>query len=291
MKTKKSILALLLIVVFLAAGCTAYSIPSGVVTDMLSNEDKELNVYVSVLPQKDFVEQIGGDKVNVSVLIPSGACPEHYEFTTEQLRKISNADLYISIGNIPVEEVWLERLQPANKDMVVVDSSESIETKQNDPHIWLSPRLVKIQAENIYRALTEIDPENKSYYQHNKKDFLKDLNHLDSFIEQTLADINNRMFVVYHPAWRYFASDYNLEEVGIEEHGKEPCAGDMCTIIDKAKLFNVNVIFDSPQHSSRSAQAVADEIGAELMILNPLPVNYIEDMKEATLTLRKGMTK
>lgn len=252
-------------------------------------ESTKIKVAVSILPQEDFVEHIGKDLVDVTVMIPPGASPATYEPTPEQLRKLDKAKLYIRIGHIPFEKAWMNKILNANKKMRVVDSSEGIEIIGNDPHIWNSPRLVKIQVKNIYQGLAEVDPEHKEIYAKNEEAYLKELNTLDTEIRGILSGIKNRRFMVFHPSWGYFARDYGLEQIPIEIEGKEPSAADMASLIEKAKVDKIKVVFVQSQFSGQSAKVIADQIGARLISVNPLAKNYITNLRAVAQTFAQAM--
>ena len=271
----------------LLVGCNAGKETSQPVTDNKKND--KLIVFVSILPQADFVRQLGGDRVEVSVMMPPGANEHNYEPDTGQLKALSKADLYVKVGHLPFEDAWMERFISTNRDMLVVDSSQSIEMLEHNPHIWLSPRLVKIQAETISAALVQLDPENQEYYLQRKLVFLKELDNLDQEITATLSGITGKSFLVYHPAWGYFARDYGLQEIAIEEHGKEPGAREMSRIIDYAKKNQIKTIFDSAQHSTHSADAIAADLGARVVLLDPLPADYMDNMRKVAKTMAEEL--
>lgn len=248
-----------------------------------------IQVAVSILPQADFVEKIGKDRVQVSVMIPPGASPATYEPTPAQLKNLSRAELYIRIGHVPFEKTWMDRLRSANKDMKIVDSSRGIEIVGKDPHIWLSPNLVKKQAEHIYTGLAEIDPENKEYYTKNKDRFIQELEELDREIRDTLSGTSSKKFMVFHPAWGYFARDYGLEQIPIEIEGKEPSAGDIVKLVEKAKANGIKVIFASPQFSTKSAEVIAKEIDGKVVFADPLARDYMTNMRVVSKTFAQGL--
>jgi len=205
---------------------------------------EKLIVMVSILPQADFVEQVGGDKVEVIVMISPGASPATYEPTASQLKAVSSAKMYAKVGSgLPFEEVWLDKIGSANPDMLLVDTSEGItliameehhhdeeisgddsDKRGMDPHIWLSPGNAKILVQNICDGLVLIDPANKTYYEQNKEHYIHDLEALHLDINESLSGFENRTFMVFHPSWGYFARDYNLTMIAVETEGKEPSA-------------------------------------------------------------------
>ena len=247
--------------------------------DKNNNENTKINIIVSILPQIDFVENIGKDKVSVSAMIPPGFSPTAYEPKIEQLKKLSAADLYIKIGHIPFEKTQMKRLEDLNSKMIVVDSSKGIEIYKNDPHIWLSPRLVKIQVENIYLALVKINPENKDFYEKNKNEYLKKLNDLDIELKNSFSKIQNKKILVFHPAFGYLAREYGFEQIAIEIDGKEPSAENLAKIIDIAKKEKIRTIFVQEQFSSKSAEAIAMQINGVVVPLDPLDRNYVENLR------------
>jgi zinc transport system substrate-binding protein len=248
--------------------------------NIANNEtDEKINIMVSILPQVDFVENIGKGKVSVSAMIPSGFSPAAYEPSIEQLKKLSRANLYIKIGHIPFEKTQMKKLENLNPEMKVIDSSKGIEIYENDPHIWLSPRLAKIQVENICLALIKIDPENKDFYEKNKNEYLAKLDNLDLELKNSLSEIKGKKILVFHPAFGYLARDYGFEQIAIEIDGKEPSAENLANIIDTAKEENIKTIFVQKQFSQKSAEAIARQIGGNVVPLDPLARNYIENLR------------
>ena len=245
-----------------------------------NNPDKKINIMVSILPQVDFVENIGRDKVSVSAMIPPGFSPATYDPDIEQLKKLSVADLYIRIGYIPFEKTQMKKLADLNPEMKMIDSSKGIEIYENDPHIWMSPRLVKIQVENIYLALAEIDSENKDFYEKNKNEYLTKLDDLDFELQNSFSKMQGKKILVFHPAFGYLARDYGFEQIAIEIEGKEPSAENLAKIIDTAKKENIGTIFIQEQFDTKSAEAIARQINGNVVPLDPLAEDYIENLRK-----------
>jgi zinc transport system substrate-binding protein len=277
MKTK---LLILLLLTSLTAGCIAPE----------EQSDDQISVIVSILPQKEFVERIGEEKVSVTVMIPPGASPATYEPGPGQLRDLSRAELYVRIGHIPFEKAWMDEIAAANPDMKILDSSEGIEIIKNDPHIWLSPALVRIQVEHIAGSLIEIDPDNEDYYTRNKELYLRDLDDLDAEIRKNLSGISNRKFMIFHPSWGYFAREYGLEQIPIEVEGKEPSASDLMRLVETAKADNITVVFAAPQFNPESARVIAEEIGGTVVSIDPLAEDCAANMRAVSGTLGRYMT-
>ena len=263
-----------------------------------------LNVTVSILPQKYFVKKIGGTLVDVNVMVEPGNEPHTYEPRPQQLKALSDAEAYIGIG-ISFENAWMEKIASANSNMVIIDSAKGVEKMEMiehhhhsdekdddhedseetfDPHIWLSPQLVKLQAENIYQGLVKIDPENEAEYKANLAEFLGEIDQLDQQIRQNLAGIQNRKFIVFHPSWGYFAHDYNLVQIPIEVEGQEPSAAELGALVKEAKEENIRVIFAQYQFNSQDAQTIAREIKGEVVFIDPLAPNWSDNLLKVSET-------
>lgn len=267
---------------------------------------EKIQVVVSIPPQTYFVQRIGGDFVDVASMLPPGAFPHTFEPTAKQMKLLSQADLYVRI-QVEFENAWWDKISTANPAMHIVDSTQDIdfidgtahhhdETHNEhghhgrNPHVWLSPAAVKLQAEAIYEGLLHVDPSHKETYLANKKQFLADLDALDQEIRQVLADLNNRTFMVFHPSWAYFARDYQLEELSIELEGKEPSASEMTQLMKTAQTENIQVIFVQPQTSTRSAEIIARQIGAQVKELDPLAADWLENMRRVARTLAENLS-
>jgi len=260
-----------LLILLLSVGCSPVATPES--TD-------KMKVTVSILPQQYFVERIGGQHVNVNVMVLPGASPATYEPKPEQLKALSQADAYVSIG-VPFENAWLERIASANPDMLMVDTTQGIERVGDDPHIWLSPKLVKVQAQTICDALAQLDPAHKAAYQANLNSLLADIDALDTEIRTTLAGVKSRKYMVFHPSWGYFARDYELEMIPIELGGQEPSAAELAALITEAKEAEVRVIFAQPEFSTRDAETIAREIGGEVLLISPLALDWLDNLRKA----------
>lgn len=248
-----------------------------------------IEVVTSILPLADFVENVGGEKVVVSVMVPPGASPHTYEPTPSQMTNLARAKMYAKVGSgVEFEVVWMDKLIAVNRKMLVVDCSTGIqflevvgehESGAADPHIWLSPRNAKIMVQKIYEGLVQVDPVSKVYYEQNRDNYLRELTKLDQDIRSSLSGETNRRFMVYHPAFRYFAREYDLTMLPVEEEGKEPTAADIARAIRQAKEYNIKVIFISPQFNPQSAEVIAEAIGGRVAFIDSLAKDYIANMR------------
>jgi zinc transport system substrate-binding protein len=256
-------------------------------------------ITVSVLPQQYFVERLAGDYFAVNVMVQPGESPENYEPTPQQMRALSSAAAYISIG-VPFENVWLDKIASANPNMVMVDSTVGVEKlpitghehededhvgEELDPHIWTSPRLVKIQAQNIADALIKLDPAHESEYKENLDSFLKDINQLDTELTDLFEGLNQKKFMIFHPSLGYFANDYGLTQIPIEIGGTEPSAQELAQFIKIAKDENVHIIFVQPEFSKRSAETIAAEINAKVVELFVLSPDWLNNLRSIGQTI------
>jgi len=257
-----------------------------------------IGVMVTVLPQVEFVKAVGGDRVEVTSMVPPGANPHTYEVTPVQMAKLSKAKMYAKVGSpIEFEITWLNKLAEQNRDMLFVDCGKGIELMQSqdpdepgtDPHTWTSPRNVKTMVNNIYAGLSQISPADRPYFEKNRDSYLEKLNALDADIMSSLTGINNHTFIVYHPAWGYFARDYGLKQLGIEREGKEPQAAYMARLIEEARVNNIKVIFVSQQFDTRSAEAIAREIGGRVVSIDPEGRDYLDNMQKVSAAFREAL--
>jgi len=271
-----------------------------------SSTNQKIIIAVTIAPQKEFVEAIGGNRVEVLLMVPPGASPHTYEPTPSQLSKLERAAMYAKVGSgIDFELAWLDNLTDINKEMLVIDCSSGITLQEItasyndehedgghsnlDPHIWLSPANARIMVENIARGLIQIDSSNKSYYESNRNSYLAELAQLENAINDSLSSITNRIFMVYHPAWGYFATSFNLTMIPVEEEGKEPTLAGLANLIDQAKEHGIKVVFVSPQYSTQSAEVIAAEIDGMVVFIDPLAENYIDNLRSVAAEMVKVM--
>jgi zinc transport system substrate-binding protein len=275
---------------FIALAC---SFIFGLAPEARSND--KLSVFVSIVPQRYFVRQIGKELVDVHALVPPGADPHTYEPKPRQMVSLATAKLYFAIG-IEFETARLKKILSTNPQIKVVHTDKGIQkismtegTHHSgdqhdrsglDPHIWLSPPLVMMQARTILNALQEVDPVNRSQYEANYKAFMAELVDLDADLKKIFAGRQGLRFMVFHPSWGYFARSYGLVQVPVEIEGKRPKPAQIMELIEHARENNIKIIFVQPQFSSKSAELIAREIRGEVAMVDPLAENWSENLRE-----------
>jgi len=257
-------------------------------------------VAVSIVPEASFVEAVGGDLVDVITMIPKGANPENYAPGPKLMEQLSDAQIYFAIG-VPAETNGiLPRLKQLNAQMKVVDlpnqvdqvyPAREIAPGEKDPHRWLSPKRVVIMVNSIADELAAADPEHKDIYQKNAKAYQAQLEKLDEEITASLSGVTGQSFIVYHPAMGYFADDYGLKMIALEEEGKEATAQNIQSVIDQAKKDNIKVVFYQAEMDSKQAETLAQELGGEAELIAPLAPNYIDNLGKTAKTFASVLSK
>jgi len=274
-------------------------------------ERAKVPVFVSIIPQACFLERIGGNHVDVEVLVGEGQSPHSYEPTPKQMANLARARAYFRIG-VPVEKGFMRKIRQSHKNLLIVETQKGIVYRylaghhqdhgerqgkrhmaagqgEPDPHIWMNPKLVKIQARNIQAALGRLDPIHKREYAANLQAFEADLDRVDARIARSLAPFRGSNIYVFHPAFGYFADAYGLIQVPIEIEGKEPSARQLADLIDRAKKDRVKVMFVQPQFSRRSAEAVAKAIGGVVVPIDPLARDYLANLERIAVAVEQGL--
>jgi len=249
-----------------------------------------LRVLVTIPPQAEWVERVGGEGVEVIVLVPPGANPHTYEPTPRQLKRVVQADLYAIVGSgMEFELAWLGRIRRLNPRLFIVDCSKGVQRLADDPHLWLSLRNAQRMVENLLKGLSRVDPEHSERYRERAEAYLEELRRLDAELSRLFSKAKGRAFMTFHPAWGYFARDYGLRQLVIEQGGKSPSPKAMVRLAKEAKEEGIRVIFASPQFDRRAAEAMAQSIGAEVILLDPLARDYLENMRRAAHAIARAL--
>lgn len=253
-------------------------------------------VIASIAPVGYLAKAVGGDKIEVQSLAKGDV--HSFEPKPHDMKAVAKASLFIAAG-LEFEEAWIPRFKASAKNLVVVQSDAKIAKLKEehaehddqheahaDPHVWLNPMLAITMARNISDALIDMDKANKDFYLKNFQKLMNDLLAFDKSAKNELAGLKNRKFVVYHPAWGYFAAHYDLEQISIERNGKEPKIDEMASTVKMIKDENIKVIFADPNRSQKSAQVLASGTGAKVELLDPLGYNLLENLKIAVRAIK-----
>lgn len=257
--------------------------------------DAKPQLTVSILPQKYAASFIAGDKYDVQVMLPTGSNHETYEPTPRDMQKIASSKFYFSLGALDFELTWMDRFIASNPEMKVVNTSEGIEmlsghlheseetepgkiTHGIDPHTWLSPACMKIEAGNICKALSDNDTANELFFRENLEKFNNLADSVDSKIRQILESCSGKSILIFHPALGYFARDYKLLQISIEQDGKEPSPAYLSELISVAREKGIKAVFISKEFDTRNAEAIAREIQGKVVVFDPMAENWPENM-------------
>ncbi len=250
---------------------------------------EQINTAVTIVPQKQFVQAVSGPDSQVVVMIPPGYSPGNYAPKPSELTELSDSDIYFSIG-VPADlQNILPKVKQFNPNIVVTRLAEVVGEKYEprtfsnggtDPHIWLSLKRVSYILEIIRDEFIKLNPDREEFYRDNTEDYLEKIKNTDQKIREIIDKKENKYMLVYHPSFGYFADEYGLEMVSIEENGKNATAKHLQKIIDFARQNNINKIFYQAEIDSRQTEAVAEEIGAKLVKLDPLAGDYLNNLVE-----------
>ncbi|WP_261518099.1 metal ABC transporter solute-binding protein, Zn/Mn family [Campylobacter lanienae] len=246
-------------------------------------------VSATILPVEYFIEQIGSNSVEITTIVKANADPHSFEPKVSDMKKLEFSDLFFAVG-IEYEGVWLPKFSKAYPNLKIINTQANAHMPQDhdnhdghdheevDTHIWLDPIMVKDQAKIIAQALSDEYPQNSQIYSQNLDKFNQEIDKLDSYIKDSLKDLKNRKFMVFHPSWGYFAKRYDLTQIAIESGGKEPKPAALARLIKRAKDENIKVVFISPGFSKKSAELIAKQTGAKLIEIDPLSKEWLENM-------------
>lgn len=263
-------------------------------------------VMVSIGPQKYFVERVSDTLLQVEVMVPSGSSPETYEPTASQLKLISKSKVYFSLGLLDFERSMLENIKMQNPNLNVVNHSHELNVIEGvchdhehaeghghnhgfDPHVWTSPAEVRKMVTTINETLSLLYPELKGRFNDNTNAFLVELDSLDNFIKNSLSDTQTTKFFIFHPALSYFARDYGLTQVALEEEGKSPSMSHFKTVIQSAKDQGVSTIFIQREFDINTAKTAAQDLGGNVVVIDPLDKEWLSNMYLITNNIKDAL--
>lgn len=270
-----------------------------------SKKKNERIVSVSILPQQYFVEQIAGDYVRINVMIPPGMNPATSDLNTEQLKKLLDSDICFAIGYLPFETTHLYPVLEGKEKPLLIKHSDQLELMEGDchphsaqahsshtgvdPHIWMSPAYAVLMCREIYEVLAETYPEKQTEFLANYERLKQRIEQLARQAEYELANKSQRTFLIYHPALTYFARDYGLEQISIEDEGKEPDPVHLKKIVDTVREKKIPVIFIQNQFDVNNANSVAAETGAQVIPIDPLNREWMKEMENLIRILKEKL--
>ena len=260
-------------------------------------------ITVSIAPYKYFIEKIAGDDYIVNVMVPAGANPHIYEPYPDQITSLRKSVAYISNGYLGFEMTWLDRFYEVNGSMLKLSLGDNIEPLESDhhhdgdhvesadPHYWVSPRCARIMAETLKEFLCDLNPSRSAYFETNYRQLDSIIISVENTAIELFSGHRNRSFMIFHPNLGYLARDFGLEEITVEYEGKEPPPSRLKELIDRARRDNLKMIFVQKEYDTKNAKAIADEIGAEIKIIDPLSEDWKSSTLEIIYSLNKSLTE
>ncbi|WP_411346306.1 metal ABC transporter substrate-binding protein [Paenibacillus sp. WLX1005] len=319
----------------LLAGCgnSGDSASSTNGTTSNGSSGNKLHIITSFYPMEEFTSKVAGDLADVETLIPAGTEPHDWEPTPQDIAKMTEADMIVYNG-AGMEE-WIDQVKDslgsngptlveASSGLQILEGTEEEEHEHEgddhsaeeashseeghdhggfDPHVWLSPKQAQAEVQNIETALAKLDPTHADQYKQNADAYIKELSQLDSDFSAGLSSAKRKDFITQHAAFAYLARDYGLTQVPISglSPEQEPTAAQMADVVNFAKQHNVKTIFFETLVSPQIAETIANEVGAQTAVLNPLEgltadqiksgENYITVMKENLAALEKALNE
>lgn len=257
-------------------------------------------IAVSIIPQEYLVKSIIDTLAEVVVMVPPGASPATWEATPSEMKSLSDALVYFRIGHIGFEQAWISNIMDINPSLNVVDLSANIglrgleQTHGDhthsgiDPHTWMSPANMEIMARNIFSVMQKLFPENKPQLRRNYSKLMLELKEANRFATEELAGYEGASFLIFHPSLGYYADAYGLTQMSIEYEGKEPSPAHMKEVIDMAREAGIKTIFVQKEFDVRNAEIIAQEIGARIVQIDPLSINWPDEIKNITVSLKSS---
>lgn len=271
--------------------CAWIIIPAAVCLSLIARlpcqgAERPLRIFTGIPPVAGLAEKIGGDRVAVETLLRPGDNPHTFEPRPRQAAALGRADLFLSCG-FPFEERLARNLKGLSPGPVVAGLGTGLHAStepesgvssrhrdhdhgEADPHVWLSPSLLRILSLDLLSALKSLDPASGSYFQGRLNRLLAEIDSLDRGIGQSLAPFRGRSFLAAHPSFGRFAEAYGLNQMSVESEGKSPSARGLAALVREARKERVSIVFTEPQFDPSGAEAVAKAIGGTVAAVDPL---------------------
>lgn len=261
------------------------------------SRDGKRVLTVTIEPQRYFLDRIVGNAFTINTLVPVGTSPETYEPAPSVMVNMGKSEVYFMVGDLGFERAWSQRLAENNPEVLIVNCSDGVERMEGhehhhdegdahhhhhhdgmDPHVWSSPKAVKLFTRNMLEAVVNADPGNEEIYRENYRQLLGTIERTDSTIQTLLDNAKGRSFIIYHPALGYFARDYGLSQLSIEFEGKNPSPSQIKELVDIARAEKVNTIFVQMGFDKKNAEVIAQEINGEIFVIDPLAYEWDEEL-------------
>jgi zinc transport system substrate-binding protein len=284
----RRVFCFLIIVLMMSCGRRSYNSGDKIIT-------------VSIAPYKYFIEEIAGNDFVVNIMVPAGADPHTYEPFPEQISRLRKSVAYISNGYLGFEMNWLERFYETNSTMKRLSLGDGIDPLNSahhhegnriesaDPHYWVSPSCALIMAASIKGFLCELNPSQKEKYEKGYQVLLLRIHEVDDKARELFSGVKNRSFMIYHPNLGYMAREYELEEIPVEFEGKEPSPSRLRYLIDRARKDHLKTIFVQREYDTKNAKAIAGEIGARIVLIDPLSENWLRSTTDIIEALHNSL--
>ncbi|MFT5471007.1 MAG: zinc transport system substrate-binding protein [Verrucomicrobiales bacterium] len=267
----------------------------------------EIKVAVSIVPHAGLVEAVGGEHIELTILVDEGQDPHEFTPTPRRVTAISNADVWFTAG-MPFEQLLAEKITETTENLQLLDLTKGLALRgmeehdhdhghdhshdqahgDFDPHTWLSPQLVELQLQTIASELSALDPDHADVFEANAEAFTKKIIELDQQLLARLEPLAKTKFYVFHSAFGYFADAYGLEEIAIETGGREPSPKQLTRIIADAKKDGVKLILVQPQFSQGGAERIAEAIGAKLTLVDPLGRDVLATLRSLAKAIEES---
>lgn len=254
--------------------------------------DNNPTIYVTITPLQALVEEITCNDFMVEVVVPEGASPESFEPTARHISAMSEAEFVFEVGLINFEQSLVKHLGDN-----LVNLSEGIEPMAGccshahhhghrhshgiDPHIWTAPRTLRTMVENARDAIVEHYPDSVKY-QSAAQTLIERIEALDRRCAEKIKASDAHTMMIYHPAYTYFARDYGIEQIAIEQEGKEPTPRQLTALVERAESEGINAIFIQPQYSADKVRAIAESCNAEIIFTDPLSKDILSEIERIT---------
>ena len=282
----KKKLSIVIVILVIAAGVIGYF---GYQNLNANNSNGKIGVVVSIGPEVQWVNAVGGDKVNVTLMVPPDDDPHTYEPLPGQLKQVSNAKMYAEIGSpLEFETNYMGKIEAANPNLLIVNCSQGITLMPNtaenesvtmDPHDWVDPKDAEVMVNNIYLGLVKVDPSDQAYFEKNRDNYEAQLETLDNYTAQTLKDKKGTDILIFHPAFGYYAKDYNLTQIAVMINDEEPSPQRIALLLNTAKVDNITVMYNEPQYDPSYMQSIASQVNGKVLTVNDLDENYLQNMR------------